>query len=976
MKTSNNIIGPLLKPSKPVRTSRSVALAALALALLCSTMPSSAATFVLTPTAPVPGPDDVYNFAGADNDAVNINGGADQQNYVAFDRPTQGQTFTTPAGSATGYLISDIWIRHCGYTNTAPGNGTFWNLGNGAVYTIRVTDPSKTNQAGFAVSTETYTATGTENGGAQWTGGGGLGDDLWLHFTLATPIQLAAATKYGVDLTASVQGGGNYFEWFGSSAATFAGGEAYTGSAAHTPGITVTTNAGDRVFLVQLGHTVPAVTPALTSPLRFVPVGQTVHVTATIPSIANADRLATLVLTNNNPGLISLPGGASKLTLNFAAGATNVQTFDVQVLANGVGSLSVVTNSAFTDASLPIGTPVAAQESFQYDPSVQTVLDQANGGSGFSAPWSQSTLADTIVSGLTFGTNPSLVTSSNAASVLLAGNEAFRTLAGTYGGVGGGTVYVGFLVQAPSGLLDWGGLSLFNGTSTESLFMGEVVASSPNNTWGFLQAGINRMNFAGSVTPGPQTDFLVCRIDFPTTSGGTALVSFYANPPLNTIEPFTPTGSASVNNFTFDRIRLGTSDALVFDEIRIGTQWTNVMQFVGTPQPLPPPTPALSVPARFVPVSQPAVVTVSIPSTSPRPVIMSIINDNPTAFSLSSTNAAATTLTFGVGGTNVQTLNVLGLAAGAATLTVVSNSTVNTATITFASQVSASESFQYATGTDLLPGSAGGIGFDVNTWAGGGSVVSPGLTYPGLVTSSNYANIVGAAAGGTGNGTRALFLSSGDYGGVGGGTVWIGFLIQGAFPVTPQVAGVTLGGIFMGLDTTTANNGKWGFTGPGMGPTGFPNSVTPSTNTDLLVYRLDFPSVAGELVTVTLYANPAVGPTPPATPVGSASANLFTFNSVTLGTDFNMNFDEIRIGGTWAEVVPLATVPSLSVQRISATQVQISWPASVTGYELQSSTSVTGGWGLAGLSETTQGDQRVVTDTITGNAKFYRLHQQ
>ncbi len=933
---------------------------------------ASAASLVLTTETPTPGTFDVYNFTGADNDTLNVGGGGDGQTYVAYDRPTQGQNFTTPAGSGS-FLISDIWIRHCGYTNTAPGNGTWFNLANGAQYTIRVTDPSKNGQAGFVLSSETYSATGTENAGVQWTGGGGLGDDMWLHFTLATPVALSPATKYGIDLTASVAGGGNYFEWLGINSEVLAGGEAYTGQSAHVPGNTVTTNVGDRVFLVQLGHTVPAVAPLLTSPLRFVPAGQSVQIQAIIPAIANAEKVATLLLTNNHPTLISLPGGASTLTLTYGIGATNLQTFNVQVLANGIGTLSVVANASFLDASVSIGTPIAAQEPFDYDPATQVFLDQANGGTGFGAAWSQPSSSDPVSPGLTYGTDPALVVTGSSAGVSGNGNEAFRPLPGAYGGVGGGSVYVGFLVQAPSGVLDWGGLSLFNGTS-ESLFMGTVISLSANDTWGFLQGGTVQMNAAGSVMPGAQTDFLVYRIDFPATNGGAALVSFYANPPLNATEPFSATASASVNSFTFDRIRLGTAGALYFDEVRIGTAWTNVMQFTGTPAPLIPPTPTLSVPARFAPMGQTVPLTVSVPARAPRPVILTLTNDNPTAFQLSTTNASLVTFTLGAGDANVQTLNVQTLAAGVANLAVLSNATVNTAALTLASQASARDSFDYTAGTDVLPGSGGGNGFDVNIWTGGGSVAAPGLTYPSLVRAGNSAAIVSAALGGSGNATRSLALSSGDYGGVGGGTVWVSFLTQGAFPETPQIAGVQLGGLFMGLDTTTPNNGKWGFTGPAMGHTGFANSIAPSTNTALLVYRLDFPSIAGELVTVTLYANPPAGPTPPATAVGTASANLFTFNSVSLNTDFTMNYDEVRIGGSWAEVVPSTVVPAvtLTVQKLAGNQVQIAWPATGGG-NLYSSASLGGPWSDAGLTVTTQGDRKIATDTVGGTAKFYRL---
>jgi hypothetical protein len=392
----------------------------------------------------------------------------------------------------------------------------------------------------------------------------------------------------------------------------------------------------------------------------------------------------------------------------------------------------------------------------------------------------------------------------------------------------------------------------------------------------------------------------------------------------------------------------------------------------------------LATPAVFLTVGQTAAVTVTIPAISVRPLTMLITNSNPTSFSISSTNATETTLTFGVGATNVQTLNVQVLAAGGATLTVASNSTMNAASITLATQVSAVEEFQYVAAADGgLAGADGGFGFTDtltdNPWAGGGGVTSPGLTYPGLLTSSNCATVIGTAASGTGNGTRTLSVRNGNYGGAGGGTVWISFLIQGVFPSTPQYAYVTLlnNGVStlfsMGLDTSVPNNGKWGYQGPGAGETAFPNSVVPSTNTDLLVYRLDFPIVgSSSLPLVTFYADPVVGPTPPAVPTGLGALNsAITFNVVQIGTDFNMNFDEVRVGGSWAEVVPL--LPNLSVVKLSVNQVQISWPAGTASYDLQSSSSVTGQWADSGLSFTTQNGKNTATDSITGGGKFYRL---
>jgi len=414
---------------------------------------------------------------------------------------------------------------------------------------------------------------------------------------------------------------------------------------------------------------------------------------------------------------------------------------------------------------------------------------------------------------------------------------------------------------------------------------------------------------------------------------------------------------------------LGGDDSLNLDEIRIGSHWTDVVQFTNPPDPLLPPTPTFSVPTRLAPVGYTAAVTVSIPTNSPRPVTMVITNDNTTAVSLSPTNPGIVTLTFPPGGTNVQTLNVQILGGGVADLGVVSNSTINTTTITIGAQVSASESFQYATGTGVLPGSGGGTGFGSNKWTGGGDVIA-GMSYPGLVTSSNAAELAAVTA------SRILFPIAGDYGGAGGGTAWISFLVRGVVPSGTAAGLALLSGttqtLLLGLDTY-AGGTTWGWVGTGMGPANFTGSPVPGTNVDLLVYRLDFPAAVNGLVNVTLYADPVVGPTPPATATGTGSVHYFTFNTIEMTTTSTNDFDEIRLGGSWAEVVPVGL---LSVQRVSGNQIQISWPASVTGYVLQSSTNLTRGWGPAGLSVTITNGQSVATDTITGNAKFYRLHQQ
>ena len=90
-----------------------------------------------------------------------------------------------------------------------------------------------------------------------------------------------------------------------------------------------------------------------------------------------------------------------------------------------------------------------------------------------------------------------------------------------------------------------------------------------------------------------------------------------------------------------------------------------------------------------------------------------------------------------------------------------------------------------------------------------------------------------------------------------------------------------------------------------------------------------------------------------------------------------MNFDEIRIGGSWTDVVPLAPPPpNLNIVRLSANQVQISWPTPAAGsYTLLASSSPSGPWTGAGLSISTSGGNSIATDTIGGSAKFYRLQK-
>jgi hypothetical protein len=137
-------------------------------------LPAWSLTLSLGSSATVPEVYDIYNFAGANMDMNNVylsgsapatNGPAnDGSTYVANDRTSLGQTFTT-GSSDGGYLLTDIWVEHAGYTantadpNTSGSKGTWWMMKNGGGLTLRITRPSQAGTSGFVVVSETYSAT-------------------------------------------------------------------------------------------------------------------------------------------------------------------------------------------------------------------------------------------------------------------------------------------------------------------------------------------------------------------------------------------------------------------------------------------------------------------------------------------------------------------------------------------------------------------------------------------------------------------------------------------------------------------------------------------------------------------------------------------------------------------------------------------------------------------------------------------------
>jgi hypothetical protein len=80
----------------------------------------------------------------------------------------------------------------------------------------------------------------------------------------------------------------------------------------------------------------------------------------------------------------------------------------------------------------------------------------------------------------------------------------------------------------------------------------------------------------------------------------------------------------------------------------------------------------------------------------------------------------------------------------------------------------------------------------------------------------------------------------------------------------------------------------------------------------------------------------------------------------------------LRIGAK-PSVAPSSVALAVSRQ---GTQIHVSWPASATGFALQSSSLVTGAWSSEATAPVQQTDRWVVTVSPAGSAKFYRLIKQ
>ncbi len=267
----------------------------------------------------------------------------------------------------------------------------------------------------------------------------------------------------------------------------------------------------------------------------------------------------------------------------------------------------------------------------------------------------------------------------------------------------------------------------------------------------------------------------------------------------------------------------------------------------------------------------------------------------------------------------------------------------------------------------------GGFSSAYNGGAGSRTTVA-GLTYPGLGVNNNALQISGGYIGEN----VASPISSGTY--------YISFLMN--MPATPTAAlsGLEMNtggnGVFVGITAlTNTTQGALGVNqqigyGDGNALSGSPTTALVYGSTYFVVLKL---VGTGSGWTATLWVNPTAGTaTEPSSPWASFSVPQFTISACSIVNPGggNMQFDELRIGTSWADAVDynisapsaptgLAAVPG-------ANSVNLSWVAasgSPASYNVKRSTTSGSGYVTVSTAGAVTGTN--YTDNVAGGVTYY-----
>ncbi len=218
---------------------------------------SEAATLSWSDTAPAVDGADIANFVGVTADGDNINGGDDQQTYIAGGRPQQGQTFTTGVNGGQGFELNSITLQHVTYS-------TFWSVDSGwsgiePVYVrVGTIDGVGTFTADLSVTADLVDS---GNPALEAAGGqSGTGSGWYVTVAFDTPLALNDSTTYAFTfdtLSPYMELNGD-----GTTDANYGGGSVFTLPQGSDTGTADLTHTGDRVFHLDM-TAVPEPTVAL-----------------------------------------------------------------------------------------------------------------------------------------------------------------------------------------------------------------------------------------------------------------------------------------------------------------------------------------------------------------------------------------------------------------------------------------------------------------------------------------------------------------------------------------------------------------------------------------------------------------------------------------------------------------------------------------------------------------------------------------
>lgn len=455
----------------------------------------------------------------------------DTLTYVAADRPSKGQSFTTGPNPA-GYTIRSVTFRHTIWSNYL-NNGTWMNIPSPASFALRFGTITGANITSILDTNGTYS-------GAALNMGGGTGTGIYFtcDLTGAGLGVLLPNTTYFFEVA---PGSGQYLELHNTrtNATSYTGGTAFygdiNGQLDQSGVVNLPPYGGQFAFVAKLSPVgAPSVT-AVASPAAT-QGGQKVTVTATVtPGIGT--------VTNVNVNLSSI-GGASSLNLVLSATANvYTNTFTVPAAAPlGAASLPVTV----TDT-----TPLSGTYGVDF-----TVLPSAvvwTGGSLVDSRWTSTnnwqggfapalTGNDVVFAGATrlspdmdLSYSVTKLVFSNTASSFSIGSSAGGTLTVGSGGIvdnsaSAQTLNVPVVLGAAQTINVASGLLTLNSNVTGGLDIttagaGAVTFASPGtNTLGNLRVGSGQLNITAGTVNVSNTQGSLTRVEsnaVVTVSGGT-----------------------------------------------------------------------------------------------------------------------------------------------------------------------------------------------------------------------------------------------------------------------------------------------------------------------------------------------------------------------------------------------------------------------------------------------------------------------